>query len=130
MESIIGDVRVKVFGSSTTFLVCGGQTMAASSADDIPTQLAALLGYPIKRIRITDEEPPRISVIDLATAITMKGANQAAEQVSYVKKRHPEATEIFGDFKFRGRGQNSAPVARCGQNKHQKHIFMNFGNLW
>ena len=81
-------------------------TMATSSGDDVPTQLAALLGYTIKRLRITDEVPPRISVIDLATAITMKGANQAAEQVSYVKKRHPEVTEIFGGFKFRGQGQS------------------------
>ena len=67
--------------------------MAAASGDDIPTQLAALLGYPIKRIRTTDEVPPRISVIDLAAAITMKDANQAAEQVAYVKKRHPKVTE-------------------------------------
>ena len=60
--------------------------MAASSGDDVPTQLAALLGYTIKRLRITDEVPPRISVIDLAAAITQKDANQAAEQVAYVKK--------------------------------------------
>jgi len=85
--------------------------MATSSTDDIPTQLAALLGYPIKRMRITDEEPPRISVIDLAAAITMKGPNQAAEQVAYVKSRHPEVTEIFGDFKFRGQGQKKTAVA-------------------
>ena len=38
--------------------------MAASSGDDIPAQLAALLGHPIKRFRITDETPPRISVSD------------------------------------------------------------------
>ena len=85
--------------------------MASSSTDDIPTQLTALLGHPIKRIRITDEEPPRISVIDLAAAITMKGPNQAAEQVAYVKSRHPEVTEIFGDFKFRGQGQKKTAVA-------------------
>ena len=41
----------------------------------------------------------------------MKDANQAAEQVAYVKKRHPEVTEIFGDFKFRGRGQKTTLVA-------------------
>jgi hypothetical protein len=82
-----------------------------SSARDIPTQLAGLFGYHVKRIRITDEEPPRISVIDLAAAITMKGANQAAEQVAYVKSRHPEVTEIFGDFKFRGQGQTNTVVA-------------------
>ena len=85
--------------------------MAAASGDAIPAQLAALLGHPVKRIRITDETPPRISIIDLAAAITMKDANQAAEQVAYVKKRHPEVTEIFGDFKFRGRGQKNTAVA-------------------
>lgn len=85
--------------------------MAASSGDDIPAQLAALLGHKNKRIRITDEVPPRISVIDLAAAITKKDANQAAEQVAYVTKRHPEVTEIFGDFKFCGQGQKKTAVA-------------------
>ena len=72
--------------------------MAASSGDDIPAQLAALLGHKNKRI----------SVIDLAAAITKKDANQAAEQVAYVKKRHPEVTV---DFKFRGQGQKKTAVA-------------------
>ena len=34
----------------------------------------------------------------------MKYANQATEQVAYVKKRHPEVTDIFGDFKCRATG--------------------------
>ena len=85
--------------------------MAASSGDDVPTQLAALLGYTIKRLRITDEVPPRISVIDLATAITQKDANHAAQDVAYVKERHPEVTRILGDFKFSGQGQKKTPVA-------------------
>ena len=38
-------------------------------------------------------------------------ANQAAEQVAYVKKGHPEVTEIFGDFKFRGQGQKRTDMA-------------------
>ena len=84
--------------------------MATSSSDDITTQLAALLGCAIKRLRITNEKPPRISVIDLAAVITTKDANQVAEQVSYVKKRHPEVTEIFGDFKFSGQGQKNTAV--------------------
>ena len=78
--------------------------MAASSGDDIPAQLSALLGHSVKRIRIADEVPPRISVIGLASATTMKDANQATEQVAYVKKRHPEVTELFGDFKLRATG--------------------------
>ncbi len=78
--------------------------------DGIPVQLAALLGHPVKRIRITDEVPPRISVMNLAAAITMKDASQAAEQVAYVKKATPEVTDMFCDFKFRGRGQNNTPA--------------------
>lgn len=90
--------------------VCGGHTTAASSTDDIPTQLAALFGHPIKRIRITDEEPPRIAVIDLPTAITKKDADQAAQDIGYVQNRRPEVTQILGDFKLRGQGQKKTPV--------------------
>ena len=38
-------------------------------------------------------------------------ANQAAEQVAYVKNRHPGFTNIFGDFRFRGQGQKKTAVA-------------------
>jgi hypothetical protein len=66
-----------------------------------------VLGYPIKPIRITDEAPPRISVIDLAAAITKKDANHAAQDVGYVKERHPEDTQILGEFRFHGQEQKT-----------------------
>ena len=59
----------------------------------------------------TGPMPAPPETIDLAAAITKKDACQAAEQVAYVKKRHPEVTEIFGDFKFRGQEQKKTPVA-------------------
>ena len=52
---------------------------------DYPAHVLIAFGpirYPIKRIRITDEEPTRISVIDLATAITKKNANHAAQTLA------------------------------------------------
>ena len=49
--------------------------------------------------------PPRISVIDLATAITKKDANHAAQDVGCVKDRHAEVTQIVGDIEFRFFGQ-------------------------
>ena len=73
---------------------------APAASQQEPTSLT------IKRIRITDEVPPRISVIDLAAAITKKNANHAAQDVAYVKERHPEVTQILGDFKFRGQGRS------------------------
>ena len=59
----------------------------------------------------TGPVPAPPETIDLAAAITKKDACQAAEQVAYVKKRHPEVTEIFGDFKFRGQ---DTPDTRVG----------------
>ena len=46
------------------------RAMAVSSADDIPNQLAALLGIKTVRIGKTDEVPPRMSVSDVAIAVT------------------------------------------------------------
>ena len=77
----------------------------AASTDDVPTQLAALLGYHIKRIRITDEKPPRIFLIDLAAAITKKDANHAAQDVGYVNDCLPEVTPILGDFDSAGKAR-------------------------
>ena len=68
---------------------------------DVPTQLAALLGYNIKRIRITDEKPPRISFIDFAAAL----ANHAAQDVGYVNDYLPEVTPILGDFDSAGKAR-------------------------
>ena len=52
--------------------------MAASSGGDILEQLATLLGKEAVRIRKTEEERPRISVIDVATLVTGKDARKAA----------------------------------------------------
>ena len=64
--------------------------MAASSGDGIPAQLAALLGHPVKRIQMTDETLPRVSVSDVATAITCKHVRNAARDVLFVQEKHPE----------------------------------------
>ena len=77
----------------------------AASTDDVPTQLAALLGYHIKRIRKTVEKPPRIFLIDLAAAITKKDVNHAAQDVGYVSDCLPEVTPILGDFDSAGKAR-------------------------
>ena len=64
--------------------------MAASSADDIPTQLAVLLGRQTVHIRKTDEDPPRISIIDVIAVVTGKDKNQAAEDLRRLTARHPD----------------------------------------
>ena len=87
--------------------------MAASSGGDILAQLAALLGKEAVRIRKTEEERPRISVIDVATLVTGKDARKAAQDVGFVKTRYPEVAQNLGLFKFSGRAQRNTPVATC-----------------
>ena len=67
--------------------------MAASSADDIPEQLAALMGIASVRIRKTDEAPPRVSVIDVAVAVTGHDANYANQAVRNVCEEYPDVHE-------------------------------------
>ena len=85
--------------------------MAASSGDDIPTQLGTLLGREIARIRKTNQTPPRVSVIDVVQAITGKDARHAAEDVRGLCSSYPEVDGISVHYRFPGRGQRDTPVA-------------------
>jgi len=88
--------------------------MAASSQDDIPKQLATLLGIETVRIRKTDEEPPKVSVIDVAVAVTGHDANYAGQAVRNVCEKYPDVHEKVVYVKFpdaRGRMGQKTPVA-------------------
>ena len=74
--------------------------MAASSGDDIPAQLAALLGRKTVRIRKTGEAPPRVSVIDVVSAITGKDARHAAEQLRRLVAQYPDVDSNCVHVKF------------------------------
>ena len=84
--------------------------MAASSGDDIKTQLAALLGHTVKRIRITDDVPPRISVIDAAIALTGKSHHDVAQDFRRISEQYPEVGTKCSHFRFKGRGQRDTPI--------------------
>ena len=89
--------------------------MAASSRDDIKAQLAALLGHTVKRIRITDDVPPRISVIDAAIALTGKSHHDVAQYFRHISEQYPEVGTTCSQFRFKGRGQRPqlGPEVRC-----------------
>ena len=86
--------------------------MAASSRDDIPRQLAALLGREsVCQIRKTDTVPPRISVIDVVEAITGQVKSNAGKTLERVKESHPEVYPNWINFSFPGRRQRETPIA-------------------
>ena len=83
-------------------------SMAGSSGDDIPAQLAALLGKTSVRIRKTNEMPPRVSVIDVISTITGKDARHAAQEVRSRCSQYPEVDQMLVHFRFPGRGQSAS----------------------
>ena len=78
-------------GSSkgVAYLAPLASAMAASSRDDVPTQLAALLGRGTVQIRKTNEIPPRISIIDVAVAVTGKIHHDAAQDFRRLLYQYP-----------------------------------------
>ena len=93
-------------------LLCSGRAcaMAASSTDDIPTQLAALLGKRAVHIRKTKELPPRVSIYDVIAAVTGLTGNHAGKAYRDLAMRYSEVHSIGVNFRFPGRGQRDTPV--------------------
>ncbi len=53
-------------------------------------QLSTLLGKKVQKVRKTDEASPRISVIDVASAITGKNASHTSEDIRRLFANYPE----------------------------------------
>ena len=85
--------------------------MASSSGDDIPTQLGALLGKETVRVRKTNEHPPRVSIVDVAMAVTGKPQHDAAQDFRRLSTQYPEVGANCSHYRFPGRGQRDTPVA-------------------
>ena len=74
-------------------------------APTVQQQLSALLGTDVTRLRKTDETPARISVIDVAIAISGYDANYACEAVRRFREHDEEVDAKSVHLKFPGRGQ-------------------------
>ena len=81
---------------------------------DVQQQLAALLGREVKQLRITDDDPPYISVVDVAAVITGKNHDAAAQDFRRVPEKYPDVSAKCTDVKFRDsrgrKGQRNSPA--------------------
>ena len=68
--------------------------MAASSSDGIPKQLAALLGRETVRIRKTDENPPRMPIVDSIVAVSGGSQHDAARNLRRISDQSPKWGQI------------------------------------
>ena len=85
--------------------------MAASSGDDIPSQLATLLEKAVVQIRKTDRNPLQASIYDVISAVTSLNSNHAGKAYRDLTARYPEVHSVGVNFRFPGRGQRNTPVA-------------------
>ena len=60
----------------------------------MPTQLTALLGREIFRIRKTDETPPGVSIIDVVMAVTGGSQHDAARSLRRLSDQYPKWGQI------------------------------------
>ena len=63
-----------------------------------------------KRVRKTNETPPRVSVIDLISVIDDIDNKQASKIVGRLKDQYPDVSPMWGNLKFPGKGQKDTPV--------------------
>jgi len=81
---------------------------------DLRSQLAQILGKDVAlvgKIRKTDDEPARLSVIDVASNITGLVAREAARALRRIIETHPDLGAKCPLIKFHGRGKQDTPVA-------------------
>ena len=81
---------------------------------DIRGQLAQLLRKDmalIRNIRTTDDETPKIAVIDVIGEILGRSANTACEYLRNLIVAYPDLEAKCSRYKFRGPGQRGTTVA-------------------
>ncbi len=83
---------------------------------NIRQQFSILLGWEVKKtIRLTDEEPPRISVVDVMSVIQGHTNSNAAVAFTRMTRDYPEVAAQCGMYKFSDtlgrKGQKNTPVA-------------------
>ena len=77
---------------------------------EIRQQLSVLLGLEVGNIRKTDENPPRVAIYDVISAVTGLNGNHAGKAYRDVATRYHEVHSIGVHFRFPGRGQRKTPV--------------------
>ena len=73
--------------------------------------MGALLGKETVRVRKTNEHPPRVSIVDVAMAVTGKPQHDAAQDFRRLSTQYTEVGATCSHYRFPGRGQRDTPVA-------------------
>ena len=76
---------------------------------DLMASLSQLSDGAVRGIRKTAEDPPRVSVLDVISAVT-GDVNNASHVYTRLRDQFPEVQSGITNFKFPGRGQRNTPI--------------------
>jgi hypothetical protein len=76
---------------------------------DLMASLSQLSDGAVRSIRKTGGDPPRVSVLDVISAVT-GDANNASHVYARLREQFPEVQSLCTNFHFAGRGQRETPV--------------------
>ena len=77
---------------------------------DLMMALSALTSESVRQIRKTAEDPPRVSVLDVISAVTGLDSSNASTVYTRLREQFPEVGTTSSNFKFPGRGQRDTPI--------------------
>ena len=77
---------------------------------DLMMALSSLTSDSVRHIRKTAEDPPRVSVLDVISAVTGLDSGNSSNAYARLREQFPEVTATSSVFKFPGRGQRDTPI--------------------
>ena len=88
------------------------EQLAAIDQPDQPdaTELARAFGVDAKAVKRVRTQDQLFSLVDVTMLVTGKDCNYAAQQIRFLRERHPEVNEKIINLKFPGRRQRLTPA--------------------
>ena len=77
---------------------------------DLMASLSQLSDGAVRGIRKTSEDPPRVSVLDVISAVTGIDSGNSSNCYNRLREQFPEVCTFCSLFKFPGRGQRDTPI--------------------
>ena len=75
-----------------------------------PTELARAFGVDTSAAKGVRKQDQMFSLIDVTMLVAGKDCNYAAQQIRFLRERHPEVNEKIINLKFSGRRQRLTPA--------------------
>jgi len=77
---------------------------------DLMATLSQLSDGAVRGVRRTTEDPPRVSVLDVISAVTGLDSGNSSNCYNRLREQFPEVSSLCSLFRFPGRGQRDTPI--------------------